>query len=917
MKQSHRKRPLALAMAVLMTAGCTLPASAASIGSGVSSTYDEAYYATLDYYGNLLEGSVVKSYALNGAAKITDYGTYDEVVNLTDSTPAKLGQGQTDFQFSQAPGHFYFEGKTAQPFQDLPWTITLRYSLNGVPARAEELAGQKGVVDIDLDLVPNRAASAYARYNYTLEAMAIFNEDDILSLDAPGAQVQLVGNLRSVLFMALPGEEQHFTIRVGSDDFSFNGMTILMVPATLSQLEEIAKLSQRKDELEEDYRALSGSLDALLDALNDIQDGLYASANGLDQLDKARGTISGGKGQLYDEAGVLRGDLSGIADLLEPAEQRIQILSQTIASSKLTLNEMTDTAVSLKHQLDGIEAALESLADGTGDVKQVVYGLADMKDSLRRLERSLDNSHISSGGSSDSSTPGTALVNQVKEVHRAYETARDGGRTAAFTALLMLQGESSSSASEKAAAAAPLAEALSAGATEEMIIASQTKKVIFEKVPGVTEDTYEAVLASPTGAAIQAQVAQTVRAQLPEVKKLDGLYQVAQSSSFQTFCENLPGVSKSQAKQMADLWTIYSNGGTPAAGGMMSGALAGSMLSGRLLLASAGISDTQDSTPGVVPRDTPSDSGSEPAPDSGSSPESDPDGSASPDSDSEPAPDSGDSAPDSDKSSVGSAAVDLIANGLDSANAKISAIQKELNNTLKRIATPTADVVGKLASLCDDIGELADLLDDAEDLAYALSQTSGKLSSILDSVDALRLTLNEYEPTLQEGLTSMGSLSTAAVTTLRDMETLLADTESLMRTSGVQLDAGTRQTLRGLASTLRQTGAALSTTQNVKNSKNALTGIIEDTWHEYTGDINNILLMDAEARAVSLTDPRNPIPSSVQVLIRTQEIKAEDGEASGLTAEPLSAKTADNGTFWSRVAQMFKDFWLFLTGIFR
>ncbi len=126
MNPSHRKRSLALALAALMTAGSLIPASAAPIDSGVTPTYDEAYYATLDYYGNLLEGSVVKSYALNGASQIRDYGVYDEVVNLTDSTPVKLSQSQADFQFSQAPGHFYFEGKTAQPFQNLPWSVTLR-----------------------------------------------------------------------------------------------------------------------------------------------------------------------------------------------------------------------------------------------------------------------------------------------------------------------------------------------------------------------------------------------------------------------------------------------------------------------------------------------------------------------------------------------------------------------------------------------------------------------------------------------------------------------------------------------------------------------------------------------------------------------------------------------------------------------
>ncbi len=769
MNPSHRKRSLALALAALMTAGSLIPASAAPIDSGVTPTYDEAYYATLDYYGNLLEGSVVKSYALNGASQIRDYGVYDEVVNLTDSTPVKLSQSQADFQFSQAPGHFYFEGKTAQPFQNLPWSVTLRYSLNGVPVQAEELAGQKGVVEIAMDLVPNRSASAYARYNYTLEAAAMFNEDDILSLEAEGAQVQLVGNLRTVLFMALPGEEQHFTIRVGSDDFSFNGMTILMVPATLSQLEEIAKLSQRKDELEEDYRALSGSLDALLDSLNDIQDGLYASANGLDRLDTARGTISSGKGQLYDDAGVLREDLSGIADLLEPVEERVQLLSQTITSSKASLNELTDTAVSLKDQLDNMEKALENLEDGTGDIKQVIYGLADMENSLRRLQRALNNAKIPDLGSD-------GQIGQMIALHNAYETSSE---QRFFEYLLTAQGDSSPSAT-----------------------AAQMSQLLAG---------YQQLIASGMGSsdAIQALVSQGAAdpETITKVIGLDQLFQGKGAMTFEGFCTAVLNDS-AQAGQIAQLWDIYE---------------------------------------------------------------------------------------------------------------QVSGIQSEISSTLSAVTKPTATVIGELADLCEDIDDLTGLIDDAEDLSAALRQTSGKLSAILDSVDSLRNILNDYEPTLQEGLTNMGALSTAAVTTLRDMETLLADTESLMRTSGTQLDEGTRQTLRGLAATLRQTGKALSTTQNVKTSKNALADIIEDTWHEYTGDINNLLLMDAEAQAVSLTDPRNPTPSSVQVLIRTQEIKAEDEKESGQTAELLSARTttADNGTFWSRVAQMFKDLWLFLTGIFR
>ena len=74
-----------------------------------------------------------------------------------------------------------------------------------------------------------------------------------------------------MLFIALPGEEQHFVIRVGCEDFSFDGMTFLMVPATLGQLEEIAKLSQRKDDLEERLRSLESGV--YITSVSEIKDG--------------------------------------------------------------------------------------------------------------------------------------------------------------------------------------------------------------------------------------------------------------------------------------------------------------------------------------------------------------------------------------------------------------------------------------------------------------------------------------------------------------------------------------------------------------------------------------------------------------------------------------------------------------------
>lgn len=683
MKMRSPTKFLSLTLAVAMGAACV--PWAAAVGDGVTPTYDEAYYATLDYYGNLQEGSVVKSYALNGVEAITDYGAYDEVVNLTDSTPADTRDYGATFQFPDgAPEHFYFQGRTAAPFSQLPWSITLHYTLNGVPTRAEDLAGQQGVVELQIDLLPNPSAADYARNNYTLEAMAMFNQDDILSLEAPGAQVQLVGNLRTVLFVALPGEERHYTIRVGSNDFSFGGMTFLMVPATLAQLEDVAEIGQRKDEIEDDYQSLSGSLDGLLDAMGNMQGGLNASAQGLDQLNQARQTFSDGKGTLYEGTDTLRGDLNSVAEGLKPVEERVKQLSQTVTDAKGVLNDMTDTTVSLKQQLQDMEKALKRLENGAGDVQDLLRNAAAMEDSLDQLKKELQNIHSIS-------------------------------------------------------------------------------------------------LKNPIG----------------------------------TDLSNLQQVLAGLATKYPDLHL--------------------------------------DQLLGPVIQE------------------------------------------------------------LGKQINKLNAICNDLNEVLEDIndtAYAAGGVVGELADLCAQLDDLVKLIDDATDLSAALRQASGKLQKILDSADGLRDVLNNYEPVLQEGLTNLGTMSTTAATTVTDTEALINNAESLLKTTGVQLDAGTQQSLSGIADSLRQAAKAMGATGDVKRGKNALTSIIEDTWQEYTGDKNNLLLMDANAQPVSLTDPRNPAPSSIQVLIRTQEIQVEEPEENETETEQQSS------SFFGRIGQMFKDFGHAIAGLF-
>ena len=250
----------------------------------------------------------------------------------------------------------------------------------------------------------------------------------------------------------------------------------------------------------------------------------------------------------------------------------------------------------------------------------------------------------------------------------------------------------------------------------------------------------------------------------------------------------------------------------------------------------------------------------------------------------------------------------------DTLNDKIDDLNDDLakaKSQMDTILTPTADLAGSLAKICKELDDLDDLLDTADDFGDLGKSVSKKCMTILEQTDALYQVMDGYEPKLQETLTTVKQLSESASATVRDTGTFMTDLEDLMKTSGQQLDDGTKQTLEGLAAVLRSAAKSMTKTNDVKSAKNNISSIIEDTWDEYTGDVNNLLLMDANADAESLTDSRNAAPTSVQVLIRTQEIKADkDGNSDVETVQPQQT------TFWGRVAQMFKDLWAAVTGIF-
>ena len=351
--------------------------------------HDETMYVNLDHYGAIDETRIVKSYSVNGASEIVDFGNYSKVTNMSTLEKPQMKNGKLKFEAQEDMKRFYFEAVPAQQKPVLPWSFDVSYKLNGVETSAEELAGKSGLIEMTVKAIPNSSASEYYRNNMLLQVAAMVDMDEVLSIEAPGAQLQSVGSRKAAIFMGLPGEENEFVVRIGSDDFEFPGFGIMMIPATLSQLEEIKELKETKEKIEDSANAMNASMDVILNTLEGMQDGIKGTSEGLRELDAARETISTSKESLYDKADISIENLDQSARQVEKLIPHLEE-AQTLADNvNKQLNIMVDTTKTIKPKLTKLQRVLEDLNDNLDSLSDMVDEMGQVKSSSSRRSRTL------------------------------------------------------------------------------------------------------------------------------------------------------------------------------------------------------------------------------------------------------------------------------------------------------------------------------------------------------------------------------------------------------------------------------------------------------------------------------------------------------------------------------------------------
>ena len=369
MKKRYKQKCAAVLAGVMLCSapGMALPSYGAEAGVDV----DETMYVNLDCYGTVSKVNVVKTLSMNGNTEFTDYGNYQQVVNMAgDETPV-LGEGSVQWSFpADRRERFYYQCAMDKEQMALPWDFDVSYKLNGVPIDADKLAGASGLVELHIKAIPNSNAKLYYRNNMVLIVAVPVDMEKCYSVEAEGAQTQTLGEAAAVVFTALPGEEGDYTVRIGTDSFETTGILMTMAPGTLEDLEHIKELKEDKDtwreagnELYDSLEQMARSVESMREGVGQVQSGMASAENARQKWSSNKDSILAGNDQVLSSLTALSKQMETIVPHLQTAKEEAEVIHRSLGDIVNTVGEMQEPLRRLETRLNNIRSSTEGMAD--------------------------------------------------------------------------------------------------------------------------------------------------------------------------------------------------------------------------------------------------------------------------------------------------------------------------------------------------------------------------------------------------------------------------------------------------------------------------------------------------------------------------------------------------------------------------
>ena len=202
------------------------------------------------------------------------------------------------------------------------------------------------------------------------------------------------------------------------------------------------------------------------------------------------------------------------------------------------------------------------------------------------------------------------------------------------------------------------------------------------------------------------------------------------------------------------------------------------------------------------------------------------------------------------------------------------------------------------------VADTADMLDDVSNTSRYLAQTTDQLDYLIEDVKALKDSLDVYYPDLQSALDDSKELVTRTTDALNKSTNSLTLVQNTVRASADSLDAAAKDSIKGSLNVLDKSLSVLDSTSSMRKAGRTMKDTMDNEWNDMEDD-NNFLNMDPNAEKVSFTSDENAEPNTLQIIMRTEEISADD-DAELLDAETKKADVNPLERMWNMIVQMWK-----------
>lgn len=506
-KSRYTKKSITAAVCFSMVLGNTLPVIAAE-----NPQKEENVYASLEEDGTVSGVYVVNEYDLEKDTRITDYGDYTEVTNLT--TEDKIEETADGYTVEGKKGKFYYQGNLET--KELPWKIQISYYLNGEKKNPKELAGESGNLEIRISVKKNEKVKGDYFEDYLLQATVTLDSEKCKNIQAEGATLANVGADKQILYNIMAGQEKEISITSEVTDFEMDGISFQGVPMSFAidtDSLDMSALYEQTDELKE-------AVSQLDEGAGSLKEGTGELAEGSSQLLDATGSLAQGAVSLKTGTDGAASGSSSLVQGSQELETGIGAYLNGVSSAASGSKSLIQGADSLKEGVPVLEAGAGQLAEGTrtytegtesyiDGVQAYISGVDQLKEGAGQLAGLKNLGEVSQGvtvlkDSSQQLTDRAAALSDGLEALqsqlRLLEDSREGGQLQEMLGSLQEAAQAMDSVQAKAGEMFSLYNEAAGELQEAENILSQAESELQSQADSASDSLNQA------GAALQSQV---------------------------------------------------------------------------------------------------------------------------------------------------------------------------------------------------------------------------------------------------------------------------------------------------------------------------------------------------------------------------------------------------------------------------